>query len=147
MVEVGIETTEVQDELRNTAELIKSSVSVLETVKVLYGDDQADCGAMLAVGPELFAVYLQYNQDPDTVDPSTLSINYMGLNWAFTRATGLSNGYRVFILVSKEAVDSVKKGLIIMVADAEHVIIAATCKADDLRQANCCLMSLMEDFA
>lgn len=135
---------DINTELANTVSAIKESVPECETIAVLYDQARALSGTSGPIDPHTFNIYACYNQDPQSVDPNKLSINYLGINWVFTREANLGCDYRSFILISREAINGAKEGLIILLADMEQMIIAVTCQADALRQVNLGLTALMD---
>lgn len=147
-------TTEVEEQIpleqiEEISNTIKTNVSELETLEIYR--EQAD------------RIHVAYNTEKSENIPSLVKflekidgdieegiskgINsqdfvYQNMKYAFNRISAITEDYISIILISKEATESGKKGLILII-DASGVIFIATCKIEALRKFNNDLMSIL----
>ena len=84
-------------------------------------------------GIEGFMKYAEHGSADSNVQ--NLGITYKGLNYVLMREDKTNEEYTTYVLVSSNAVDGEKKGLIVLYVET-GVLFIATCKPGELRLLN-----------
>lgn len=126
--------------LQDIGEKLTRDVGAMDSLEIFSNECHLAFKIEQSADMDIFEPYAAYFEMDEQERSKVSSVRYRGVNYALTRIDDSNEDYVTFILISKDAVDGEKVGMVI-VADNSGILFIATSKVDKLRLLNAGLLA------